>query len=79
MLLPVVVVVAGAIGFLVVLWTRVAWESVRAHRHALSLPSGGVGSVRPRAYRRLSMLEADVDDPPVRSAAVPRRWRASSG
>ena len=32
-LLPVVFVVAGAIGFLVVLWTRVAWESVRAHRH----------------------------------------------
>ena len=32
-LLPVVFLVAGAIGFLVVLWTRVAWESVRAHRH----------------------------------------------
>jgi len=31
-LLPVVFVVAGSIGFLVVLWTRVAWESVRTHR-----------------------------------------------
>ena len=31
-LLPVVVLVAGAIGFLVVLWTRMAWESLRAHR-----------------------------------------------
>jgi hypothetical protein len=32
-LLPIVVMVAGAIGFLVVLWTRVAWESVRTNRH----------------------------------------------
>lgn len=31
-LLPVVILVAGAIGFLIVLWTRVAWESVRANR-----------------------------------------------
>jgi hypothetical protein len=29
---PVVVAVAGALGFLVVLWTRVAWESVRTRR-----------------------------------------------
>jgi hypothetical protein len=28
-LAPVVVAVAGAVAFLVVLWTRVAWESVR--------------------------------------------------
>jgi hypothetical protein len=26
---PLVVAVAGAVGFLVVLWTRVAWDSVR--------------------------------------------------
>jgi hypothetical protein len=26
---PVVVAVAGAVAFLVVLWTRVAWESIR--------------------------------------------------
>jgi hypothetical protein len=31
-LAPVVVAVAGASAFLVVLWTRVAWESVRGRR-----------------------------------------------
>ena len=31
LLAPVVVAVAGAAGFLVVLWARVAWESVRGH------------------------------------------------
>jgi hypothetical protein len=29
---PLVVAVAGGIGFLVVLWTRVAWESLRGRR-----------------------------------------------
>ena len=29
---PVVVVVAGGVGFLVVLWTRIAWESIRGRR-----------------------------------------------
>ena len=29
---PVVVAVAGAVGFLVVLWTRVAWESLRGRK-----------------------------------------------
>jgi ATP/ADP translocase len=32
MLSPVIVLVAGAAAFLVVLWTRVAWESIRTHR-----------------------------------------------
>jgi hypothetical protein len=32
LLSPVVVAVAGAAAFLVVLWTRVAWESVRGLR-----------------------------------------------
>ena len=32
-LAPVVVAVAGASAFLVVLWTRIAWESVRGRRH----------------------------------------------
>ena len=31
-LAPVVVIVAGAAGFLVVLWTRVLWESIRGRR-----------------------------------------------
>jgi hypothetical protein len=31
-LAPVVVLVAGAAGFLVVLWTRVLWESIRGRR-----------------------------------------------
>ena len=31
-LAPVVVAVAGATAFLVVLWTRIAWESVRGRR-----------------------------------------------
>ncbi len=31
-LAPVVVLVAGAAGFLVVLWTRVLWESFRGRR-----------------------------------------------
>jgi hypothetical protein len=31
-LAPLVVAVAGALAFLVVLWARVAWESVRARR-----------------------------------------------
>jgi hypothetical protein len=31
-LAPVVVVVAGAAGFLIVLWTRVLWESIRGRR-----------------------------------------------
>ena len=31
-LAPIVVAVAGASAFLVVLWTRVAWESVRGRR-----------------------------------------------
>ena len=29
---PLVVMVAGAVAFLVVLWTRIAWESVRGRR-----------------------------------------------
>jgi hypothetical protein len=29
---PVVVMVAGAAGFLIVLWTRVVWESIRGRR-----------------------------------------------
>jgi hypothetical protein len=29
---PIVVMVAGATGFLVVLWTRVIWESIRGRR-----------------------------------------------
>ena len=29
---PVVVMVAGAAGFLIVLWTRVLWESIRGRR-----------------------------------------------
>jgi ATP/ADP translocase len=29
---PVVIVVAGAVAFLLVLWTRVAWESLRSRR-----------------------------------------------
>ena len=28
---PVIVMVAGAAGFLVVLWTRILWESIRDH------------------------------------------------
>ncbi len=32
-LAPLVVAVAGAVAFLVVLWTRVAWESIRGRRH----------------------------------------------
>jgi uncharacterized membrane protein len=31
---PVVVMVAGAIAFLVVLWTRIAWESIRGRRRS---------------------------------------------
>ena len=31
-LAPLVVAVVGAVGFLVVLWVRVAWESVRTRR-----------------------------------------------
>jgi hypothetical protein len=29
---PIIVLVAGAAAFLVVLWTRVAWESIRGRR-----------------------------------------------
>jgi hypothetical protein len=29
---PVVVMVAGAAGFLIVLWSRVIWESIRSRR-----------------------------------------------
>jgi hypothetical protein len=32
-LAPLVVAVAGAAAFLVVLWTRVAWESLRRGKH----------------------------------------------
>jgi hypothetical protein len=31
-LAPVVVVVAGGAGFLVVLWTRIVWDSIRGRR-----------------------------------------------
>ena len=31
-LAPVLVMVAGAAGFLVVLWSRIAWESIRGRR-----------------------------------------------
>ena len=31
-LAPIVVAVAGAVGFLVVLWSRVLWESIRGRR-----------------------------------------------
>ncbi len=31
---PVVVAVAGAVAFLVVLWTRVAWEAIRGRRRS---------------------------------------------
>ena len=32
-LAPIVVLVAGAAGFLIVLWTRVIWESIKGRRH----------------------------------------------
>jgi hypothetical protein len=32
-LAPVLVVIAGAVAGLVVLWTRVGWESIRRHEH----------------------------------------------
>jgi hypothetical protein len=30
---PVLVMVAGAAAFLIVLWTRIVWESIRGGRH----------------------------------------------
>jgi hypothetical protein len=35
---PLVVAVAGAVAFLVVLWTRVAWDSVRARGRRSRIP-----------------------------------------
>ena len=40
LLAPVVVASAGAIGFLVVLWTKVAWESLRRSRHPVAIVAG---------------------------------------
>jgi hypothetical protein len=30
---PIIVMVAGAAGFLVVLWGRIAWDGIRGRRH----------------------------------------------
>jgi hypothetical protein len=32
---PIIVLVVGAAGFLVVLWTRVLWESIRGRRRSV--------------------------------------------
>ena len=44
-LAPVLVVVFGAAAGLVVLWTRVGWESLRRHRHPWRLVALGAGAL----------------------------------
>jgi hypothetical protein len=41
-LAPVIVVSAGALLGLIVLWTRIAWESVRHRRHPWRIVAGAV-------------------------------------
>jgi hypothetical protein len=43
-LAPVIVATAGATAFLLVLWTRIAWESVRRQRHPGLIAAGFVGA-----------------------------------
>jgi hypothetical protein len=44
-LAPVIVVTAGAVAFLAVLWTRVAATSLRQARHPRRIVAAGVGGV----------------------------------
>jgi hypothetical protein len=43
-LAPVIVATAGATAFIVVLWTRIAWDSMRRQRHPRLIAAGVVGA-----------------------------------
>jgi hypothetical protein len=45
LLAPVVVATLGATAFLVVLWTKIAVESLRAQRHPLRIVAAGVAGI----------------------------------
>jgi hypothetical protein len=44
-LAPVLVVIAGAVAGLLVLWTRVGWESLRRRRHPWTLVALAAGAI----------------------------------
>ena len=44
-LAPVLVVIAGAVAGLVVLWTRVGWESLRRRRHPWKVVALALGAI----------------------------------
>jgi hypothetical protein len=44
-LAPVIVATAGATAFVVVLWTKIAVESLRRQRHPLRIVAGGVAAL----------------------------------
>jgi hypothetical protein len=44
-LAPIVVASAGAVAALLILWTRVAWESLRHQRHPWRIVAIGVGAI----------------------------------
>jgi hypothetical protein len=43
-LAPVIVVAVGALAALIVLWTRVAWESIRHRRHPWRIVAGALAA-----------------------------------
>jgi len=45
LLAPVIVVAAGALAGLVVLWSRVGWESLRRHDHPWRVLALGIGFI----------------------------------
>lgn len=44
LLAPVIVATAGATGFLLVLWTKIAWEGLRRSGHPVAIVAGIVGT-----------------------------------
>jgi hypothetical protein len=45
LLAPVIVATAGATVFIFLLWTKIAWESLRRSRHPVAIVAGIVGAI----------------------------------
>jgi hypothetical protein len=45
LLAPVIVATAGATAFIFLLWTKIAWESLRRSRHPAAIVAGIVGAI----------------------------------
>jgi hypothetical protein len=45
LLAPLIVATAGATAFIVVLWTKIAWEGLRHARHPVAILAGVAGAI----------------------------------